>query len=266
MAEKKEKTKGRQAYTMLVIALAGILILTGIISLMAFGAYYVRGTKYLESSKNVANNFIKGLPDESIIYVKDSALYNNIEAEPVEETDTTVQKEKEKLENIQEKIQELKAINPDTVGFIIIDGTDIQYPVVQSVNNDYYLDHNFEGKKDRRGCIFADYRNDLSANGEPQNIVLYGHNMKDGTMFGPLKKYNDKNFYESHKTVRLYTMKGELVYNINEARVCSEKRAALYVKVENDDSLQNYTLTLVTCSKGDDRMVILGEQIGDDNG
>ena len=93
--------------------------------------------------------------------------------------------------------------NPETVGWITIPGTQINFPVVQSVDNEYYLSHTFDHKSDKRGAIYMDYRNnavDLDA-----NTIIYGHNMKNGTMFSSLKnvlnsewKENEKNrFYKS---------------------------------------------------------------------
>ena len=80
---------------------------------------------------------------------------------------------------------ELKSQNPDTVAWIKVNGTNIEYPVVKATNNEFYLNHNFEGKYNVGGWIFADYKNRFD--GTDKNIVLYGHNMRNGSMFGTLK-------------------------------------------------------------------------------
>lgn len=94
----------------------------------------------------------------------------------------------------------LLGINPNYMGWIKIDGTSINYPVVQSDNNNYYLTHNFYNESDFAGTIFMDYRNSLS---QPnQNLILYGHNMKNGSMFGSLKNYLDSQYYSAHKKIQ----------------------------------------------------------------
>ena len=82
-------------------------------------------------------------------------------------------------------IPELKKINSDTVGFIKVNGTNISYPVVQSKNNSFYIEHSFKKEKNRAGWVFMDYRNNSANLGN--NTIIYGHSRIDGTMFGTLK-------------------------------------------------------------------------------
>lgn len=86
--------------------------------------------------------------------------------------------------------ESLAAINPDIIGWISIEGTEISYPVVQGTDNDYYLKHTFEKNENAAGSIFVDYLN--SKTFEDCNTVIYGHNMKNGSMFGLLSKYFQK--------------------------------------------------------------------------
>ena len=95
---------------------------------------------------------------------------------------------------------ELLSKNSDTVGWIKIDGTSVNYPVVQTSDNDYYLSHAFNKKKNSGGWIFADYRVDFEDFGK--NTIIYGHNMNNKTMFGSVpqmlyKSYlnNSNNYY-----------------------------------------------------------------------
>ena len=81
--------------------------------------------------------------------------------------------------------KKLKEINSDFVGYLIVPGTDISQTVVKGINNDYYLYHNFYKEYDVAGWIFADFEDKMD--GTDKNIVIYGHNMKTGTMFGTLK-------------------------------------------------------------------------------
>lgn len=90
---------------------------------------------------------------------------------------------------------ELLAINQDTVGWIQVNGTNINYPIVQSGDNDYYLHHAFDGSYNNAGWIFADYRNDL--NNLSRNNIIYGHGRLDTTMFGSLKNILTSDWYNN---------------------------------------------------------------------
>jgi len=94
-------------------------------------------------------------------------------------------------------------INPEVVGWIYIEGTNINYPVVKGADNDYYLNHLFDGTYNAAGCIFLDYR--CSADFSDQNSVIYGHHMNDRSMFAGLMDYTNQDFYNEHSVVLLVT-------------------------------------------------------------
>ena len=98
---------------------------------------------------------------------------------------------------------QLSEVNPDIVGWIYIEGTNINYPVVQGTDNDYYLKHLFDGTYNSSGCIFLDYR--CSADFSDRRSIIYGHHMNNKTMFGGLMSYKDQSFYEEHSTALLVT-------------------------------------------------------------
>lgn len=98
-----------------------------------------------------------------------------------------------KMSLINVDFNDLLKTNPDTVGWLQVNGTNINYPVVQSGDNDYYLHHAFDGSYNNAGWIFADYRNDLS--NLSKNTVIYGHGRLDTTMFGSLKNILDSDWY-----------------------------------------------------------------------
>lgn len=83
--------------------------------------------------------------------------------------------------------ESLKGINEDIIGWIQIEGTEISYPVVQGTDNSYYLKHTFEKNSNAAGAIFIDYTN--SSDFQDCNTIIYGHNMKNGSMFGLLRRY-----------------------------------------------------------------------------
>lgn len=97
----------------------------------------------------------------------------------------------------------LKAVNPDTVGWIKIEGTTIDYPVVQTDNNEKYLYTTFEGEESQWGAVFLDYTYNFNRVPKAQNSVLYGHshNIQKSSTFGDLHSYLDESFFKAHQTI-----------------------------------------------------------------
>lgn len=100
----------------------------------------------------------------------------------------------------------LLEINPDVVAWIFIEGTNINYPVVQGEDNSYYLRRLIDGKANNAGTIFLDYRNEKELS--DRNHIFYGHRMNDGTMFNQITKYKDQSFYDSHPVCLILTPDG----------------------------------------------------------
>jgi len=96
--------------------------------------------------------------------------------------------------------------NKDIVGWLYCPDTIINYPVVQGKNNDQYLRRDLDGKYLRSGTLFADYRNDVL--GKDSNYIIYGHNMKNETMFHILTRYKEQEFYEQHPVMYYLTPEG----------------------------------------------------------
>lgn len=97
----------------------------------------------------------------------------------------------------------LKSINEDIVGWIIIPDTNINYPILKSDNDLYYLTHSFNREYNRNGAIFLTNENIWLF--QDEEITIYGHHMRDGLMFGTLKNYMDRDFYNTHSTIYIYT-------------------------------------------------------------
>ena len=111
------------------------------------------------------------------------------------------------------KFRSLYYKNEDFRGWLTIDGTKIDYPVMsRDQDNDYYLDKNFEHEEDKNGLLILDYR--CKIDGTNQNLIIYGHNMRTGVMFGTLKKYKDKAFCEKHPTIQFDTIYENSEYEI----------------------------------------------------
>lgn len=113
--------------------------------------------------------------------------------------------ESEIIEHNKHVAEFFKEINEDYIGYLEIDGCEIYEPVVKSSaeDEDYYLKHNLKGEANKAGTIFMDCRCTLSEEYTSPNIVLYGHNQEDGTMFGRLKYYKgDIDFYSKHPVIK----------------------------------------------------------------
>lgn len=101
----------------------------------------------------------------------------------------------------------LQGINNDVVGWLSAQGRTIDYPIVLGEDNAYYLTHLFDRRRNKLGSLFMDYRNhgDFS----DKSTVIYGHNMKDGSMFASLTFYKDQKYYDSFPDTELYTPDGD---------------------------------------------------------
>ena len=102
--------------------------------------------------------------------------------------------------------------NKDIIGWIKIDGTIIDYPVMQTGDNEYYLDHNFDKKDDRAGCIFLDCRCDVKQGND--NLILYGHHLTSGRMFSGLSEYEKESYYKNHPYIYFDTIYKEGTYQV----------------------------------------------------
>lgn len=115
-------------------------------------------------------------------------------------------KSNENREDFPEMEVDFKALrekNPDTVGWLYVGSCGISYPIVQGEDNDYYMHHTFEGTVNSSGAIIMDYRDDKYL--KDWNTFIYGHNMKNGSMFGSLKKLlNDETLYDSDPYIYVY--------------------------------------------------------------
>lgn len=113
---------------------------------------------------------------------------------------------------ILKKYESVYQKNKKIVGWLSIEGTDIDYPVMQTVNNDYYLDHNFNQEYDKNGSIFLD--KDCDPAFPNDNMIIYGHHMKSGRMFGNLNRYSKESYYKEHPIINFDTIYAEGKYRV----------------------------------------------------
>ena len=120
--------------------------------------------------------------------------------------------EEKKTLKILDQYKSLYNSNKTLIGWLNIADTIIDYPVMQTDDNEYYLNHNIQLEEDRNGALFLDSNCDITNPGT--NFIIYGHNMKSGKMFGSLDKYADQSFYEKHKEIRFDTLYEEGTYEV----------------------------------------------------
>lgn len=185
------------------------------------------------------------------------------------------------------KIKKLQEENSDIVGWIEIEGTNINYPVLQSEDDEYYLTHNYKKEKSEKGSIFLSSNYDWKLPSD--NLLIYGHNLVSAQMFNSLLKYRDENFYKKYPNIRFTTQKEDLKFEIISAFYSkvfskSEKNVFRYynfVTAESEKDYNNFVknakeaslyetnkdakygdrlITLVTCSYHveDGRFVVIG--------
>lgn len=178
----------------------------------------------------------------------------SIATEEVKIKDTTIKKFHYDFSNILLK-------NPETIGWISVPNTKINYPVVQTTNNETYLDHSFDKSNNSAGWIFADYNCNLKnanvSSNNPSNTILYGHNRKDLSMFGSLKNLLEDNWFdkEENKYINFSTLDETHVYQIFSVFVCNSENVSDYIKTNfsSNENFKNYLkqLKIMTYTKFD---------------
>lgn len=185
-------------------------------------------------------------------------------------------------------LENIKNINSDVIGWIKIDETNINYPIMQ--NGDYYLHRNIYKKYSCHGTPYLAEYCDLNSS---DNLIVYGHNMKDDTMFSALEKYKNYDFYLQHRYIKLYTLENEdtienlyEIVSVFKTNVNSENSFEYYsyINFNNEDSLEEFInncknlelystgvevnfgdkfVTLSTCEYSQDngRMVVVAKKI-----
>ena len=209
-------------------------------------------------------------------------ILNEIEIDPTQVTE-------EKTEKML-KLEELQKENNEVIGWLEIEGTNINYPVLQGTDNEFYMKNNYKKEKSKDGSIFLDksYNWDIPSS----NLLLYSHNNKNGIMFQDLMKYAKEDFYKEHTKIKFTTNKEDSVYEIMSvfySRVYykSEQNVFRYYYFVNANNEQEYNdfvnnakkvsiydtgvnanygdqlLTLSTCeySQEDGRFVVVAKKI-----
>lgn len=186
--------KKRERIRKSIVAVCSLLVVGSLTYLAGYSYQTKRLDDYAAIQKNLKNTAL-ATPDTS-------------ETPVIHYDDDTA----DTLPDILPEYQTLYSLNKRLIGWVKIDDTYIDYPVLQTVNNDYYLNHNFDQEEDKNGSIFLD--KDCSIYPRSTNLILYGHHMRSGRMFGQLNKYSSEKFYEEHKYIQFDTIYEKGTYEV----------------------------------------------------
>lgn len=169
--------------------------------------------------------------------------------ETTEQLKNNVKLEKIKKDNSNNEkyivdFKKLKSENSDVVAYIKVNNTNIEYPIVKTSNNNFYLNHSFDKSKNSRGWIFADYKNKFD--NTDKNIVIYGHNMRDESMFGSLKNILNEEWYNNteNKNITFLTEKGNYIYKVFSIYKIESEDYYIKTNFKNDEDYEKFLNTI----------------------
>ena len=176
-----------------------------------------------------------------------------VPAESVTDAETEPSAEPTEQPAAEHNIQALTTVNADCIGWLSIDGTNISYPVMYTPSDPQkYLRRNFYGRYSQSGVPFLDGRCNLQST----NLIIYGHNMKNDTMFADLKKYADKDFLNAHRTVKFETADGIRYFTVTEV-LRTDITDAWYDRITAEDGSRCLILSTCYGSGKDGRLLII---------
>lgn len=203
-AEKNQKVNKRLNIRKVIFTFVGAALIAASVVMLIVNIY--NRNRQLEQQDTMNNLQQMHREVETTQPATEAETDADSEIQTETEEDVNVSAEKK----INSELASMYEINSELAGWISIDGTGLDYPVLKANDNDYYLTRDFYGQNSRLGSIFMDYRNDYN----DINIIIYGHNSSNGQMFGYLNNYKNESFYRAHKEVRFDTLYEHHTYEI----------------------------------------------------
>lgn len=211
------------------------------------------------------------------VYESES-INETVETKEVQSLEVNDNAEKISIPSFSKEVnfQNLHNENNDYLFWLYIPNSNIDYPVMMSKDNKDYLHSSFYKENLYAGTLFIDALSSKKENQE--NLIIYGHNMRDGSMFGTVKKWKNKKYFDSHKFIEIYTEKEKRIYYVFAVREVSSNMSLLHYKLDgftNNEYIQdaknknvqfreieeqyknNQILTLSTCMSNDAKRLIL---------
>ena len=174
---------------------------------------------------------------------------NKIETEEIIEEYVKVEIDEEENEIVTIDFEKLKEINKDIIGWIRYNDEKINYPIVHTTDNDYYLLRNFTRKSNQSGTIFMDYRNKSF---DDRNVVIFGHALYDNTMFGSLREMLKKGYFddESKKYIQIINTNNEtLIYEIFSYYIIETEEYYITTSFDSDKAFNSFIKKMKSRSK-----------------
>lgn len=229
--------------TVLLIVFAGIFLVSGYFLLDYFLESKAQKDQFHDLAALMENPSVPTVPAEESpsVIPTDPVTQETLPVSPYVEV---ADPETGQIVELLPEFAELYTMNNDIVGWITIDGTNINYPVMHAPDStDYYLYKDFEKKYSRHGCIYVREACDVFAPSD--NITIYGHRMGDGTMFNDLHKYAKQSFWEEHRYITFNTLTQRQTYEIMfvfriESSVDEPFQYHLFVDAADEDHFASY--------------------------
>ena len=259
------------------------------IVMIAFGLTYILVNKYFDykSEQNLLSlqNNVKAARDVSDIEFSGTKTVGKVKVADESAGDVGETTEVKKVNsNILDTYKKLHDQNENFYGWLYIDGTPIDYPVMQGPDNEFYLSHNLERKYDKYGMLILDYGSDDTD--KSPHLIVYGHNVHNGDLFGELINYKDMGYYKYHPVINFDSLYERTQYEIFaifrvslEEAQAEEKLFTTYnyeskeefddmlkfvknksmIKIDKSPNYKDTILSLVTCeyTKKDGRFVVM---------
>ena len=216
--EKKPKEKKKKKLSKAGIMFFRVVLIVSIATAAYSGFQLYKGLKDYRESENSYTAL---------------ASETKAESESVVEEETGVTYEYDKA-----NFTALAEINPDVAGWLSLEGTVINYPVVQGTDNDYYLEHLFTRETNHTGCIFVDYRN--AKDFSDRNTAMYAHHMRNGSMFAELEGYRKQEYYEAHQQLILQTPEGTYLAEPFAGLLTDGYSDYIQIEFADDDAFLSY--------------------------
>ena len=213
-------------------------------------------------------NAVYGDIAEKVVKVEADADADRYKPQVTDAPKDVEKKEKKKKDKmISVDFKALQATNPEIIGWLYIPDSAMSYPLLQASDNDKYLHQMYNKQHSIFGSIFMDYRN--KADLKDLHTIIYGHNMKNGSMFGTLKRYSQEDFFRDHRNIYILTEKGTYRYRVFSYHVADAKgrvydtyfadadayqgflsliQGSSNVKTNVDVTKKDRTITLSTCT------------------
>lgn len=271
MSRRRKRTKTLGDVIRLIVMLAALAVF--LYSGYTLYGFYKEYKKSSDEYDNLENSY-------AVDQEQESENIDNLEDDDALQS-ISGQKVRKVLEDGEEKtlpvlknpidFTQLLSVNSDIVGWLRIRALDISYPVVQGKDNDYYLHRTFEKTDNFAGCLFVNSYN--MGDFTDQNTIIYGHNMKNGSMFGKLKNFNDPEVFKKSRYFWIFTPDFIYQYRIFSASVVDKTGLTYQISFTDDEFDQfisrAYSNSVVdnqgvTVTK-EDRIVTLSTCTGDDS-